>query len=69
MQPPVTQQLEQDGVTSCRASDGDAQLGLVLRQVQQLGAVREHRRDGEPRIQTAGVDLANVRDEIGVVAP
>ena len=43
--------------------DLDAQVGLLVRQVQQLCAVREHRGEAFARIQPSVVGLRDVRDE------
>ena len=50
------------------ASGGDAEVGLGLGEVEDLGAVPEHRGRGFPGEEPAPVDLANVSDEVGLVA-
>ena len=50
-----------------RAGGGDPEVGLGLGEVEDLGAVREHRGRGFAGVEPAPVDLANVTDEIGLV--
>ena len=50
------------------AGGGDPEVGLGLGEVEDLGAVLEHRGRGFAGVETAPVDLANVRDEVGLVA-
>ena len=50
------------------AGGGDAQVGLGLGEVEDLGAVREHRGRGLAGVEPARVDLADVSDEVGLVA-
>ena len=52
-----------------RASGGDAQARLRLGEVKALGAVDEHRGRGLADVEAAGVDLADVGDEIGFAVP
>ena len=52
-----------------RSGRGDAQIGLRLRKVEDLRAVREHRRRGRARVQAARVDLTEVGDEVGLDTP
>jgi hypothetical protein len=63
MQTAVGQHGEQQGVFTRGASDRDAEVGLLFGQVQDLGAVREHRWSRLPRIQTARVDLGDMSDQ------
>jgi len=49
-----------------RPRGGDPQVGLGLRKMQALEAVHEHRRRSLPRVQSPGVDLADVSDEVGL---
>ena len=50
------------------AGGGDAEVGLGLGEVEDLGAVREHRGRGFAGVEPAPVDLADVSDEVGLVA-
>ena len=64
----IAEHREQYRMAPRRPRDGDAGVGLVLREVQHLGAVREHRgrfADVEP----ACVHFGDVRDEHGLDAP
>jgi hypothetical protein len=65
----LLQQLQEPRVLPGGARHGDPQVGLVLREVEHLGAVREHRRTGFPSVQTPGVDLGNVGDQIRLDVP
>ena len=47
---------------------GDAEVGLGLGEVEGLGAVGEHRGRGFAGVEPAPVDLAEVSDEVGLVA-
>jgi hypothetical protein len=67
--PAVTQHLENHGEPTRRARDGDATVGLGFRETQAFGAVREHGREGLPRVQPSRIDLADVSDELGLDAP
>ena len=48
--------------------DRDPQVGLGLGEVEALGAVDEHRGRGFAGVEPALVDLADVRDEVGLDA-
>ena len=50
------------------AGGGDAEVGLGLGEVEDLGAVREHRWRGFAGVEPTPVDLADVSDEVGLVA-
>jgi hypothetical protein len=52
-----------------RPCHGDPKIGLELREVEDLRAVREHRRARLTRVQLPRVDLADVRNEIGLDPP
>jgi len=75
----VAEHGEQHRVLARGAGDGDAKVGLGLREVEPLGAVDEHRWCGlagvePPRVHLAdmsdkvGLDAARVRDELGKTA-
>src|SRR6185503_21060746 len=66
--PPVSQGLEDCRVLASGACNGDAAVGLGLREVQVLGAVRKHRRECSSGIEPSLVDLAEMGDEIGLDA-
>jgi len=69
VQAPIAQHLEQDRIRSRRPCHGDAQVGRILRQVQHLGAVAEHRGRRLACKQPASIDLADMRHEIGGDVP
>ena len=69
VQPPVGQHGEEERVLPRGAGRGDPEVGLGLREVEDLGAIRKHRRAGLAGVETPRVDLANVSDEVGLVAP
>jgi hypothetical protein len=48
------------------ASGGDAEVGLGVREMEALRAVREHRGRGLTGVEPARVDLADVGDEVGL---
>ncbi len=50
------------------AGGGDAEIGLGLGEVEDVGAPREHRGRGFAGVQPSSVDLADVSDEVGLVA-
>jgi hypothetical protein len=50
------------------AGGGDSEVGLGLGEVEDLGAVGEHRGRGFAGVEPAAVDLADVSDEVGLVA-
>ena len=68
VQPPVGEQGQEEGMLSRGAGGGDAEVGLGLGEVEDLGAVREHRGRGFAGVEPAPVDLADVSDEVGLVA-
>ena len=68
VQPSVGEQGEEEGMLSRGAGGGDAEVGLGLGEMEDVGAVREHRGRGFPGVEPAPVDLANVSDEVGLVA-
>ena len=68
MQATVSEHREQRRMAARRASNGDAPVGLGLREVQVLGAVRKHRRECPSGIEPSLVDLAEMGDEIGLDA-
>ena len=68
MEPAVSERFEDRRVLSCSAGYRDAAVGLGLREMQALGAVGEHRREGLPGEQPALVDLADVSDDVGLDA-
>ncbi len=68
VQPPVGQHGQEEGMLSRGAGGGDPEVGLGLGEVEDLGAVREHRGRGFAGVEPARVDLANVSDEVGLVA-
>src|SRR5262249_52742120 len=47
---------------------GDPKLGLALREVKDVGAVRKDRRGGEPGVETPDLDLADVGNQRGLDA-
>ena len=52
-----------------RAGRGDAEIGLGLREVQDLHAVDEHRRKGLAGKEPSLVHLGDVRDDVGLDSP
>ena len=66
VEPTVPERLKDLRVLPCRTGYGDAAEGLGLREMQALGAVGEHRREGLTGEEPSLVDLADVRDEIGL---
>lgn len=64
----VGQHLEQDRVLAAGARRRDPQVSLGAREMQDPGAVREHRRRGEARVESSPVDLADVGDQIDLGA-
>ena len=68
VQPSVGEHGQEEGMLSPGAGGGDAEVGLGLGEVEDLGAVREHRGRGFARVEPSTVDLADVRDEVGLVA-
>ena len=64
----VPERLQDPRLLACRAGYGDAAVGLGLREMQALGAVGEHRREGLTGEEPSLVDLADVSDEIGLDA-
>ena len=50
------------------AGGGDPEVGLGLGEVEDLGTVREHRGRGFAGVEPTPVDLADVSDEVGLVA-
>jgi hypothetical protein len=61
----IPQHRQEHGMLPCGASHQDAQIGLGFREVEDLGAVREHRGRGFASIEPSLVDLADVGDEVG----
>ena len=68
VEPAVPQGLQDLRVLACRAGYRNAAVGLGLREMQALGAVGEHRREGLTGEEPSLVDLADVCDEIGLDA-
>jgi hypothetical protein len=64
MEAAVTQHGQQHGVLPGRPGHGDAQVGLVLREMKHLGAVDEHRRRGLSGVEPPGVDFGNEGDKV-----
>jgi hypothetical protein len=69
VEPPVGEHFEKDGVLSRRSGRCDAQIGLLLREVQKLHAIREHRGHGCASKQPPLVHLIDVGNEFGFDAP
>ena len=68
VQPPFGEQGQEDGMLSRGAGGSDAEVGLGLGEVEDLGAVLEHRGRGLAGVELTPVNLADVSDEIGLVA-
>jgi hypothetical protein len=68
VEPAIAEHREQEGMLAGGTRRGDPQVRLCVRQMQELGAVREHRRRRRPRIQPPPVDLPDVGDEVGLSA-
>ena len=68
VEPAVPERLQDCRVPACRAGYGDAAVGLGLREMQVLRAVREHRWEGMTGEEPSLVDLADVGDEVGLDA-
>ena len=66
VQPAIPEHREEHRVLPSGASDGDTEVRLGLRKVQDLDAVREHGRASVPGVQAAMVDLPDVRNEVGL---
>ena len=66
VQPAVGEHGEDDRVLAGGTSRGDSQVRLGLGEMQDLGAVREHRGAGVAREETALVHLGEVSDELGL---
>ena len=64
VKPTVAKRLEHGGVLASRARDGDPAIRLGLREMQGLGAVGEHRREGSTGEEPPLVDLADVSDQL-----
>jgi len=69
MQAAIGQHVEQHREAARGASAGDAQVGLVLGEVEHLDAVGEHARARLTQVEPAGVDLGDVRHDLGLAAP
>ena len=52
-----------------RASHGDAEIGLGLRKVQNLGAIHEHRRASLASKEPAMIHFTDMRNQIGFDPP
>jgi hypothetical protein len=64
VEPPVAQHREEHRVLARGAGRGDAEVGLGLREVQGLGAVSEHGREGLTGVEASLVHLGDVGDEV-----
>jgi hypothetical protein len=69
VQTPIGQHRQEHRVLSRRTCRGDAQVGLGLREMEDLRAVGEHRGRSLAGVEPALVDLADVGDEVGLDAP
>ena len=69
VQSSVGQHGEQDRMATRGAGDGDAQVGLPLREVEAFPAVREHGRTRLAKVEPAAVDLGDVQDEVDLDPP
>ena len=65
----VGQHRQEDGVLPRGARHRNAQVGLSLREVEDLRALGEHRGRGRAGVEATPVDLADVSDEVGFGAP
>ena len=63
---PVAQHREDHRVLAGGPRHGDAQVGLRLREVQGVRAIREHRREGLAREEPSGVHLGDVGDQLAL---
>jgi len=68
LEPAIPERLQDLRVMACRAGYRNAAVGLGLREMQALGAVGEHRREGLTGEEPSLVDLADVSDEVGLDA-
>jgi hypothetical protein len=68
VQPPVGQHLEEDGVLAGGPGRGDAEVGLGLGEMKDLGAVGKHRGGGFAGEEAALIDFTDVGDEVGLHA-
>jgi len=68
MQAAVGQHVEQDREAARGPGAGDAQVGLVLREVEDLAGVGKHGRAGLTEVEAARVDLGDVGDHLGLEA-
>jgi hypothetical protein len=62
----IAEHREEHRVLPCCASDGDTEVRLGFRGVQDLDAIREHRRASLSGIKPAVIDFSDVRDEVGL---
>ena len=61
---PVAEHRQEHRVLARGAGDGDAQVGLTLREMESLRAVGEHGRERFTRVEASLVRLGNVGDEV-----
>jgi hypothetical protein len=66
MQPAIGQHLEQRGILPRRPRDRDAQVGLVLPQMENPPAVLEHRRARLPRVKPPDLHFSDVGHDLGL---
>jgi hypothetical protein len=66
VQPAVAEHFEHDGVLPRYPRHGDAQIGLVLPQMEDPPAVLEHRRARLPRIEAPDLHLCDVSHDLGL---
>jgi hypothetical protein len=66
MKATVAKHFQKDRIPPRGSRRGDSLVRFVLREVQHVGCVREHRRASLPGIQPPLVNLADLSDEIGL---
>src|SRR5688572_11358751 len=69
METAVSQHREQQRMFARSSSNGDPEIGLLLGQVQDIGAVRKHRWFGRPRIEATRVHFRDVGDQHSLYTP
>jgi hypothetical protein len=66
MESTILQHLQDQRVLPGGSACADPQVGLGLGEMEDLRAVREHRRRGFARVEPALLDFSDVRDQVGL---
>jgi hypothetical protein len=64
MEPAVGEHVQEHGVLTSRPGRGDAQVGLGLGEVKDVRAIDKHRGRSLAGVETSGLDLSDVGDEV-----